>query len=86
MTNGDLRNKIDKLWTDFWTGGITNPLTVIEQITYLFFCRMLDEAETRTRLAHIREVIRQTVDQLPTQDDFLHQHGGAIPRSEYLTA
>lgn len=46
MTNGDLRNKIDKLWTDFWTGGITNPLTVIEQITYLFFCRMLDEAET----------------------------------------
>lgn len=47
---------------------------------------MLDEAETRTRLAHIRDVIRQTVDQLPTQDEFLHQHGGAIPRSEYLTA
>ncbi len=46
MTNSDLRHKIDKLWTDFWTGGITNPLTVIEQITYLFFCRMLDEAET----------------------------------------
>lgn len=45
MTNGDLRNKIDRLWTEFWTGGITNPLTVIEQITYLFFCRMLDEAE-----------------------------------------
>ncbi len=47
-----LRNKIDKLWTDFWTGGITNPLTVIEQITYLIFCRMLDEAEsTRQRAA-----------------------------------
>lgn len=46
MTDGNLRHKIDKLWTDFWTGGITNPLTVIEQITYLFFCRMLDEAET----------------------------------------
>ena len=45
MTQGDLRSKIDKLWTDFWTGGIANPLTVIEQITYLFFCRMLDEAE-----------------------------------------
>lgn len=51
MTNGDLRNKIDKLWTDFWTGGITNPLTVIEQITYLFFCRMLDEAETNREKA-----------------------------------
>lgn len=51
MTNGDLRNKIDKLWTDFWTGGITNPLTVIEQVTYLFFCRMLDEAETNREKA-----------------------------------
>ena len=51
MTNGDLRNKIDKLWTDFWTGGITNPLTVIEQITYLFFCRMLDEAESNREKA-----------------------------------
>ncbi len=51
MTNGDLRGKIDKLWTDFWTGGITNPLTVIEQITYLFFCRMLDEAETNREKA-----------------------------------
>jgi type I restriction enzyme M protein len=51
MTNGDLRNKIDRLWTEFWTGGITNPLTVIEQITYLFFCRMLDEAETNREKA-----------------------------------
>lgn len=46
MTNSDLRSKIDSLWTDFWTGGITNPLSVIEQITYLLFCRMLDDAET----------------------------------------
>lgn len=46
MTKSELRNKIDKLWTDFWTGGITNPLTVIEQITYLLFLRMLDMAET----------------------------------------
>lgn len=46
-----LRNQIDKLWTDFWTGGITNPLTVIEQITYLIFCRMLDEAESNRQRA-----------------------------------
>ncbi len=45
MTNTELRSSIDKLWTEFWTGGITNPLSVIEQINYLFFCRMLDDAE-----------------------------------------
>ena len=32
MITGELKNRIDKLWTEFWTGGITNPLTVIEQI------------------------------------------------------
>ncbi|MGT6257316.1 hypothetical protein ACRW5P_26755, partial [Escherichia coli] len=35
MITGDLKSKIDGLWEDFWVGGITNPLTVIEQITYL---------------------------------------------------
>ena len=47
---------------------------------------MLDDAETRIRLAHIRDVIRHTVDQLPTQAEFLRQSGGAIPAAEYLTA
>ena len=42
-----LRNQVDKLWTEFWTGGITNPLTVIEQISFLMFSRLLDIAETR---------------------------------------
>ncbi len=52
MNSSQLRSQIDKLWTDFWTGGITNPLTVIEQITYLMFCRMLDESElNRKRMA-----------------------------------
>ena len=46
MTSSEMRRKIDSLWTEFWTGGITNPLTVIEQITYLIFCRMLDQQET----------------------------------------
>src|SRR6516164_7707877 len=43
---GALREEIDKLWLDFWVGGITNPLTVIEQISYLMFCRLLDQAES----------------------------------------
>ena len=45
MITGQLRNKIDKLWEEFWTGGITNPLTVIEQISYLMFARLLDMRE-----------------------------------------
>jgi len=40
------RTNIDKLWTEFWTGGITNPLTVIEQISFLMFARLLDVMET----------------------------------------
>lgn len=44
----DLRNKIDRIWESFWTGGITNPLTVIEQITYLLFIKGLDDVEIRS--------------------------------------
>jgi len=50
MLTGDLRNSVDKVWTAFWTGGISNPLTVIEQITYLLFIKRLDELETREEL------------------------------------
>ncbi|MDU2064745.1 MAG: class I SAM-dependent DNA methyltransferase [Sporomusaceae bacterium] len=48
MLTGEVRNKIDKIWTDMWAGGITNPLTVIEQLTYLMFIRTLDENELET--------------------------------------
>lgn len=41
-----IRNTIDRIWTNFWEGGVTNPLTVIEQITYLLFVKGLDEIET----------------------------------------
>ena len=41
MLTGQLRNDIDGLWEKFWTGGVTNPLVVIEQISYLMFSRML---------------------------------------------
>lgn len=43
MITGAVKNKVDKIWTDLWAGGITNPLTVIEQLTYLMFIRSLDE-------------------------------------------
>lgn len=45
MINGTLKSKIDKLWLEFHSGGITNPLTVIEQISFLLFARMLDMRE-----------------------------------------
>ncbi len=45
MITGQLKSKIDKLWEEFWTGGITNPLTVVEQITFLMYARMLDMNE-----------------------------------------
>jgi len=45
MITGELRNKVDSLWEMFWTGGLTNPLDVIEQITYLMFIRDIDEAD-----------------------------------------
>lgn len=47
MITGALKSKIDRLWLEFHSGGITNPLTVIEQITYLMFLRLLDIAEMR---------------------------------------
>ncbi|WP_372750820.1 N-6 DNA methylase [Labilibaculum sp.] len=45
MLTGPIKNEVDKLWEAFWTGGIANPLTVIEQITFLLFIRHLDEIQ-----------------------------------------
>lgn len=47
MVTGELKRRIDALWTEFWQGGITNPLTVIEQITFLMYARLLDINEAR---------------------------------------
>ena len=46
MITGELKSKIDSLWEIFWTGGLTNPLDVIEQMTYLMFIHDLDAADT----------------------------------------
>ena len=47
MITGVLKHKIDQIWDAFWSGGIANPLTVVEQITYLLFIKRLDELETQ---------------------------------------
>ena len=46
MLTGELRSQVDRVWDSFWTGGISNPLEVLEQITYLLFLRRLDELQT----------------------------------------
>jgi len=47
QNNPELKGKIDQLWNKFWSGGISNPLTAIEQITYLLFMKRMDELDSK---------------------------------------
>ena len=47
MITGELRNKVDQIWQTIWTGGITSPITVLEQITYLMFMKLLDDNQIK---------------------------------------
>ena len=57
MLTGEIRNQIDRVWDAFWTGGISNPLEVIEQLTYLLFIKRLDNIHTleKSKLQQIGE-------------------------------
>jgi type I restriction enzyme M protein len=77
VITGELRSKVDQIWDAFWSGGIANPLEVMEQITYLLFIRRLDDLHTarenkanRTR-THIEDPIfppGKDADGLPYSD------------------
>jgi type I restriction enzyme M protein len=54
MIAGALKSQIDRLWDAFWSGGISNPLEVIEQITYLLFLKRLDDLHTAEELKAVR--------------------------------
>jgi type I restriction enzyme M protein len=54
MLTNEIRNQIDQIWNAFWSGGISNPLEVIEQITYLLFIKPLDELQTLEELKALR--------------------------------
>jgi len=58
------KSAVDKLWAEFWTGGISNPLTAIEQISFLMFVRLLDVAETtaETKAARTKKPLRGRFD------------------------
>lgn len=47
MITGEHKNQIDAIWDTFWSSGITNPITVLEQMTYLFFMKMLDDSQLK---------------------------------------
>ncbi|WP_293769387.1 class I SAM-dependent DNA methyltransferase [uncultured Corynebacterium sp.] len=47
MITGPLKNSVDRIWDTFWSGGISNPITVIEQFTYLLFIKDLDERQVK---------------------------------------
>ena len=47
MITGEIKNKVDKIWDTLWTGGISVPSTVLEQITYLIFMKLLDDNQLK---------------------------------------
>ena len=63
MLVGEIRNQIDSIWNDFWSGGVSNPLNVMEQITYLLFIKRLDELQSleEAKAAATREPIGRRI-------------------------
>ena len=63
MITGELKSKVDAIWNTMWSGGISNPLSVIEQLTYLLFIKGLDESHTRKerKAARTRKPIEEPV-------------------------
>ena len=47
MITGEMKNRVDSIWDTIWTGGITSPITVLEQITYLMFMKLLDDNQLK---------------------------------------
>ena len=74
QNNPALKSKIDQLWNKFWAGGISNPLTAIEQITYLLFMKRLDDLDQK-----------QQADAEFTGEDYISRFSGVWVPPEYRT-
>lgn len=63
LITGELRNQVDRIWDAFWSGGISNPLEVMEQFTYLLFMRRLDELHTleENKAARLKKPIERRI-------------------------
>ncbi len=71
MITGELKSKVDRIWDMMWSGGISNPLSVIEQLTYLLFSKRLDELHTlkESKAARLNKPIEEPIF-TPAQDKF----------------
>ena len=69
MITGEIKNRVDQIWDAFWTGGITNSITILEQMTYLFFMKMLDDAQIK------KEAIANTFKYHVAQEKLIFKDG-----------
>ena len=76
MITGPIKSQIDQIWNAFWSGGISNPIEVIEQITYLLFLRRLDDLHTleENKSARLEKPIARRV--FPEGKDGIGKKGG----------
>lgn len=76
MITGALKSKVDQVWNAFWAGGISNPLEVIEQITYLLFLRRLDDLQTleENKATRLKKPIERRI--FPKGKDDIGKKGG----------
>src|SRR3954469_5022834 len=76
MITGAIKSQIDQIWNAFWTGGIANPLEVIEQITYLLFLRRLDDLHTleENKSARLKKPMERRI--FPKGKDGVGKNGG----------
>ena len=57
MITGEIKNRIDGIWDAFWNGGLTNSMTILEQMTYLFFMKMLDDAQLKKEARAVKNIL-----------------------------
>lgn len=69
MLTGEIKSQIDKVWATIWAGGISNPLEVVEQLTYLLFLRRLDEMQTleENKAARLNKPVERNI--FPNSND-----------------
>ena len=84
MLPGEIKSQINAVWNDFWSGGISNPLEVMEQLTYLLFIKRLDELHTLAeRKAHRTRRPRSSV---PSSRQERPRRAGSALRGSSLVA
>lgn len=76
MLTGEIRSQVDRIWDAFWSGGISNPLEVMEQITYLLFLKRLDDIQTleEHKAARLQQPVTRTI--FPDGHDSIGPDGG----------